>query len=49
MKEKLRNMYEESLIDTTALLNAVAKNWIMLVILITMKRPDLSTTKRETL
>lgn len=28
MKEKLRNMYEESLIDTTALLNAVAKNWI---------------------
>lgn len=28
MKEKLRNMYEESLIDTTALLNAVAKDWI---------------------
>ena len=28
MKEKLRNMYEESLIDTTALLNAVAKYWI---------------------
>ena len=28
MKEKLRNMYEEGLIDTTALLNAVAKNWI---------------------
>ena len=28
MKEKLRNMYEESLIDTTALLNAVAKSWI---------------------
>lgn len=28
MKEKLRNLYEESLIDTTALLNAVAKNWI---------------------
>ena len=28
MKDKLRNMYAESLIDTTALLNAVAKNWI---------------------
>lgn len=28
MKEKLRNMYEEGLIDTTGLLNAVAKNWI---------------------
>lgn len=28
MKEKLRNMYEESLLDTTGLLNAVAKDWI---------------------
>lgn len=28
MKEKLRNMYEEGLLDTTALLNAVAKDWI---------------------
>lgn len=28
MKEKLRNMYEEGLIDTTGLLNAVAKDWI---------------------
>lgn len=28
MKEKLRNMYEEGLLDTTGLLNAVAKNWI---------------------
>ena len=28
MKEKLRNMYEEGLLDTTGLLNAVAKDWI---------------------
>lgn len=28
MKEKLRNMYEEGLLDTTVLLNAVAKDWI---------------------
>lgn len=28
MKEKLRNMYEEGLLDTTGLLNAVAKGWI---------------------
>ena len=28
MKEKLRNMYEEGLLDTTDLLNAVAKDWI---------------------
>lgn len=28
MKEKLRNMYEEGLLDTTSLLNAVAKDWI---------------------
>lgn len=28
MKEKLRNMYEEGLFDTTGLLNAVAKDWI---------------------
>lgn len=28
MKEKLRNMYEEGLLDTTGLLNAVAKYWI---------------------
>lgn len=27
MKEKLRNMYEEGLLDTTGLLNAVAKDW----------------------
>ena len=28
MKEKLRDMYEEGLLDTTGLLNAVAKDWI---------------------
>ena len=28
MKEKLRNRYEEGLLDTTGLLNAVAKDWI---------------------
>lgn len=28
MKEKLINMYEEGLLDTTGLLNAVAKDWI---------------------
>lgn len=28
MKEKLKNMYEEHLIDSAGLLNAVAKNWI---------------------
>ena len=28
MKEKLRNMHEEGLLDTTGLLNAVAKDWI---------------------
>lgn len=28
MKEKLRNMYEEGMLDTTGLLNAVAKDWI---------------------
>lgn len=28
MKEKLRNMYKEGLLDTTGLLNAVAKDWI---------------------
>ena len=28
MKEKLRNMYEEGLLDTTGLLNAVARDWI---------------------
>lgn len=28
MKEKLRNMYEEGLLDTNGLLNAVAKDWI---------------------
>ena len=28
MKEKLRNMYEEGLLDTTGLLIAVAKDWI---------------------
>ena len=28
MKEKLRNMYEEGLLDTTGLLNAVAKDWV---------------------
>lgn len=28
MKDKLRNMYEEGLLDTTGLLNAVAKDWI---------------------
>ena len=28
MKEKLRNMYEEGLLDTTGLLNAVAQDWI---------------------
>ena len=28
MKEKLTNMYEEGLLDTTGLLNAVAKDWI---------------------
>ena len=28
MKEKLRNMNEEGLLDTTGLLNAVAKDWI---------------------
>lgn len=28
MKEKLRNMYEEGLLDTTGLLNAVAKDLI---------------------
>ena len=28
MKEKLRNMYEEGLLDTTGLLKAVAKDWI---------------------
>lgn len=28
MKEKLRNMYEEGLLDTTGLLNAVANDWI---------------------
>ena len=28
MKEKLRNMYEEGLLDTTGLLNAVGKDWI---------------------
>lgn len=28
MKEKLRNMYEEGLLDTIGLLNAVAKDWI---------------------
>lgn len=28
MKEKLRNMYEEGLLDTTGILNAVAKDWI---------------------
>jgi hypothetical protein len=28
MKEKLRNMYEEGLLDTAGLLNAVAKDWI---------------------
>lgn len=28
MKEKLRNMYEGGLLDTTGLLNAVAKDWI---------------------
>ena len=28
MKEKLRKMYEEGLLDTTGLLNAVAKDWI---------------------
>lgn len=28
MKEKIRNMYEEGLLDTTGLLNAVAKDWI---------------------
>lgn len=28
MKEKLRNIYEEGLLDTTGLLNAVAKDWI---------------------
>ena len=28
MKEKVRNMYEEGLLDTTGLLNAVAKDWI---------------------
>ena len=28
MKEKLRNMYEEGLLDTTGLLNAVAMDWI---------------------
>lgn len=28
MKEKLRNMYEEGLLDITGLLNAVAKDWI---------------------
>ena len=28
MKEKLRNMYEEGLLDTTGLLNAGAKEWI---------------------
>lgn len=31
MKEKLRNMYEEGLLDTTGLLNAVAKDWITII------------------
>ena len=40
MKEKLRNMYEESLIDTTALLNAVAKNWITIADIIEIVGED---------
>ena len=40
MKEKLRNMYEEGLLDTTGLLNAVAKDWITITILKYKARED---------
>ena len=40
MKEKLRNMYEEGLLDTTGLLNAVAKDWITITDVIEMVGED---------
>lgn len=40
MKEKLRNMYEEGLLDTTGLLNAVAKDWITITDVIEIVSED---------